>query len=225
MASIRSSTGGPAAGAGARGPSGLGVLQRAVFADRRLRLTYRHSGADADARYTVDPYGLVSKAGTWYLVADLHGEPRLFRADRVGAAEVAEEEPVRRRPGVTLGQAWALLRDRVEHRPLPFPVRCRVRRGSWGLFRRLHGTYLRSGGPPGGGHDGAEGGGEGGGDVGAVGGSGEDGWYQVELAFPAAAAVRTLLPLAADVEILDPPSARAELAAAAAEVVALYARS
>ncbi|MER6301607.1 HTH domain-containing protein, partial [Kitasatospora sp. NPDC001539] len=87
---------GPQPGAGS-GPD-LGELQYAVFADRRLRLCYRHSGTPAPVEYTVDPYGLVSKASVWYLVADLHGEPRLFRADRVLAAETTEEA-VRRREG------------------------------------------------------------------------------------------------------------------------------
>ena len=51
-----------------------------MFSDRRLRLRYRH-GRDRSVRtYTLDPYGLVNKAGVWYLVADHRGQPRLFRA-------------------------------------------------------------------------------------------------------------------------------------------------
>ncbi len=50
----------------------LGELQRAVLADRRLALRYRHSGSAAPSEYTVDPYGLVSKAGVWYLVCLLY---------------------------------------------------------------------------------------------------------------------------------------------------------
>lgn len=76
----------------------LGVLQEAVLAERRLRLRYRHSGTDTPRTYTVDPYGLVSKAGVWYLVADRRAEPQLFRADRVREATLTDA-PVRRRPG------------------------------------------------------------------------------------------------------------------------------
>jgi predicted DNA-binding transcriptional regulator YafY len=62
----------------------LSVLQQAVFADRRLRLRYRH-GRDSKIRsYTLDPYGLVNKAGTWYLVADHRGSPGLFAILKVG---------------------------------------------------------------------------------------------------------------------------------------------
>jgi predicted DNA-binding transcriptional regulator YafY len=96
----------------------LGVLQAAVFTDRRLRLRYRSSGRPeppttgapgggrAASERVVDPYGLVSKAGIWYLVADQDGEPRLFRVSRVVSAEVAGE-PVRRRDGVELADVWA----------------------------------------------------------------------------------------------------------------------
>src|SRR5215469_7688135 len=64
----------------------LAVLQEAVFTDRRLRLRYRHGRNNQVRTYTVDPYGLVSKAGVWYLVSDHRGQPRLFRADRARSA-------------------------------------------------------------------------------------------------------------------------------------------
>lgn len=69
----------------------LGVLQAAVFSGRRVRLGYRRSGQREPAERIVDPYGLVCKAGIWYLVADQRGEPRLFRLSRVASAEAADE--------------------------------------------------------------------------------------------------------------------------------------
>ncbi|MFD8935386.1 helix-turn-helix transcriptional regulator [Streptomyces sp. NPDC059578] len=63
----------------------------------------------------LDPYGLVSKAGAWYLVADRGGRPRLFRTDRISDA-VVTAEPVRRRDGVELARVWEELRREVEHR-------------------------------------------------------------------------------------------------------------
>ncbi|WP_371496897.1 WYL domain-containing protein [Kitasatospora sp. NBC_00374] len=179
-------------------PVELGDLQRAVFADLRLELSYRHSGAAQPSGYTVDPYGLVSKAGVWYLVADLDGAPRLFRADRVRAARVAEE-PVRRRPGQGLPEVWAVLRERVEELPDEVTVVVRVRRRRLDMFTRIHAALLSA--PP----------------------SGEDpDWAEVRLGLRAVPAVRMLLAFGADVEVLDPPEAREELARAAAEVVELY---
>ncbi|MFC9326677.1 helix-turn-helix transcriptional regulator [Kitasatospora sp. NPDC057015] len=177
----------------------LGELQRAVFADRRLRLAYRHSGATGPADYTVDPYGLVSKAGVWYLVADLDGGPRLFRADRVSAAETLDE-PVRRRPGATLGGVWAELREQVERLPVEVPVLVRVHRARLDMFVRIHGALLA--GPP------------------PQAPAGE--WTELRMCFRAVPAVRALLAFGADVEVLSPPEARRELARAAAEAVRLY---
>ncbi|MFI9363572.1 helix-turn-helix transcriptional regulator [Kitasatospora sp. NPDC053057] len=187
--------------AAAGGPD-LGELQYAVFADRRLRLRYRHSGTPAPVEYTVDPYGLVNKAAVWYLVADLHGEPRLFRADRVLTAE-ATGETVRRRGGVALGEVWAALREQVERVPKDVPARVRVRRGRLDMFLRIHGGRLTAP-PP---------------DAGA--GPAEE-WVELAMAFPAAAAVRSLLAFGADVEVLAPQAARRELARAAAEALRLY---
>lgn len=176
----------------------LAELQHAAFTDRRLQLTYRSSDAREPRRHTVDPYGLVSKAGVWYLVADRDGAPRLFRADRVKAAAVTDE-PAHRRPGQNLAIVWALLRERFESLPDGIRVHCRVRAEQLDLFQRLFASQLVT--PP---HP------------------MDDGWALAELAFRELPDVRGLLSLGATVEVLDPPEARAELAAVATELAALY---
>ncbi|MFF5755060.1 helix-turn-helix transcriptional regulator [Streptomyces longwoodensis] len=178
----------------------LDTLQDAVFADRRLRLRYRHSGAREPRTYTVDPYGLVAKAGVWYLVADRRGTPQLFRADRVRSATVLDD-PVRRRPGVELADAWEVVRRQVEERPDALAVTARVRRPRLDMFLRMNAAHLT--GPP------AE-------------DDGASEWVTVRLAFPFVLAVRQLLAFSDQVEVLDPPEARAELRAAAASVTQLY---
>ncbi len=185
----------------------LGVLQAAVFTDRRLRLRYRSSGqrkaseAGTPAERVVDPYGLVCKGGIWYLVADSGGEPRLFRVSRVVAAEV-DEAPVRRRDGVELPGLWEQLRRQVEDRPAEVPVLARVRRDWLDIFGRICAGNL----------------------VGSVADAepaGED-WVQVRLRFGAVPAARTLLSFGANVEVVSPPEVRADLAEQAADVVVLY---
>jgi predicted DNA-binding transcriptional regulator YafY len=105
----------------------LAVLQRAVFADVRLTFRYRH-GRDVQVRsYTVDPYGLVNKAGAWYLIADHRGEPKLFRADRLLSATVLDE-PVRRRPGIELAEVWEKVRSEFESVPAAVHVTVDVQR-------------------------------------------------------------------------------------------------
>ncbi|HYB19051.1 MAG TPA: WYL domain-containing protein [Streptosporangiaceae bacterium] len=214
----------------------LGVLQAAVFTDRRLRLRYRSSGhgepeasrREAErsaAERVVDPYGLVCKAGVWYLVADSDGEPRLFRVSRVASA-VADEAPVRRRDGVELAQLWESLRRQIEDRPAPVPVVARVRREWLDMFCRICAAHLD--GPV----DPAT-------DAGAAmitkaatpetgakgftitdGGDGE--WVMLRLRFAAVPAARTLLSFGGNVEVVSPPKVRADLASVATDIVARY---
>ena len=187
----------------------LGVLQAAVFTDRRLRLRYRSSGhrepeasgqeAERSASVrVVDPYGLVYKAGIWYLVADSGGEPRLFRVSRVASA-VVDEAPARRRDGVSLAGLWASLRREVEDRPAPLEVVVRVRREWLDLFGRMSAAHMAGPLPP---------------------ATGE--WTQVRLRYPGVMAARPLLSFGANVEVLSPASVRADLAAVAVEIADLY---
>ena len=176
----------------------LGVLQAAVFTDRRVRLRYRRSGQRSASVRVVDPYGLVCKAGIWYLVADSGGEPRLFRVSRVVSA-VADEEPVRRRAGVELAEVWASLRREVEDRPAPLEVLVRVRREWLDVFGRICAANLTGLLPL---------------------ATGE--WIELRLRFAAVKATRTLLSFGANVEVISPPEVRAELAAVALEIVDLY---
>ncbi|MFT2019466.1 helix-turn-helix transcriptional regulator [Streptomyces sp. 796.1] len=234
--------------AGPRPTVDLSALETAVFTDRRLRLSYRHSGAARARAYTVDPYGLVAKAGTWYLVADRSGTPRLFRADRIARATVTDD-PVRRRPGVELADAWQALRRGVEERPVAVRVRARVRRPRLDMFVRIVGSLLatrievldpyadRAAAP------------------GAVDANatpttetpatdtpttdtpaaattaeaeaeGESApaeeWVTVEVGYAEVGATRQLLQFGTDVEVLEPSEVRAELAATAAEIAAGY---
>ncbi|MFB8178886.1 helix-turn-helix transcriptional regulator [Streptomyces sp. NPDC055966] len=184
---------------GPRQAADLAALQDAVFSDRRLRLRYRHSGEREPRTYTVDPYGLVAKAGVWYLIADRRGRPQLFRADRVRSARLLDD-PVRRRAGVELADVWEVVRRQVEERDGGIEVTARVRRARLDLFRRMAAAELTA--------------------VPDDDGTGE--WVTVRLRYPVLRAVRQLLAFSDQVEVLDPPEARAELLAGARRVTALY---
>jgi predicted DNA-binding transcriptional regulator YafY len=208
----------PAGWMRAPAPAGrLGVLQAAVFTDRRLRLRYRGSGhgepragreaGRAAGERVVDPYGLVCKAGVWYLVADSAGEPRLFRVSRVVSA-VVDEAPVRRRDGVELAGLWELLRRGVEDRPAPLQVLVRVRREWLDMFGRICAAHLD--GPLGEAPEPS------------LEGAGDSEWAEVRLRFGGVPPARILLSFGANVEVVSPPEVRADLAAVAADVVAQY---
>jgi predicted DNA-binding transcriptional regulator YafY len=177
----------------------LDTLTTAVFTDRRLRLHYRRRDATEPGHYLLDPYGLVVKAGIWYLVADKNGSPRFFRADRVISASVADE-PVRRRPGVELATLWETFRSRIEGATGQYRVRARVRTSRLDMFRGFHSACFVADPVP----------------------EGDGGWTRVELAFPEPGTVRTLLAFGPDVEVTGPDDARRLLARTAADVLRLH---
>lgn len=177
----------------------LDVLQDAVFADRRLRLRYRHSGEPETRTYTVDPYGLVAKAGVWYLVADRRARPRLFRADRIRSATLLTD-PVKRRPGVELADAWEVLRRQVEERPGGLDVTVRVRRDRLDMFLRMNAAYLTE----------------------LPEDDGTDAWVTARLSYGFLRETRQLLAFSDRVEVIEPEEVRAELARAAASVTEMY---
>lgn len=115
----------------------LAALQQAVFTDRRLSLRYRHGRDNRVRTHTLDPYGLVNKAGVWYLVADRHGEPGLYRADRAVSATVLTE-PAQLREGLELAEVWQTLCRRVDEIPAPLAVTARVRDEVLAMFLRVH---------------------------------------------------------------------------------------
>lgn len=178
----------------------LEVLQEASFSSRRLKLRYRH-GRDGSVRsYTLDPYGMVSKAGVWYLAADYRGAPHLFRADRIMAATLLDA-PARLRDGVELADVWEDLRREIEDFPGQFPVTVRVRREILGRFLLLHESDLAEP-PPAEGDD--------------------SGHVVLRLRFRAPGAAQMLLAFGTDVSVLDPPELRERLADVAAAIAASY---
>lgn len=82
----------------------LALLRRAVWDDRRIELSYEDRMRAVTTR-CADPYGLVSKAGVWYLIAKTPDGFRSFRCDRI--REVRElDERYQRDPGFDLDRHW-----------------------------------------------------------------------------------------------------------------------
>ncbi len=59
----------------------LSLLQNAVFQNHRLQVVYEGRGGERTERI-IEPYGLVAKGDTWYLVATREGEFRTYRVSR-----------------------------------------------------------------------------------------------------------------------------------------------
>jgi predicted DNA-binding transcriptional regulator YafY len=62
----------------------LAALAEAVWESRRVAITYQRG--DADVERTLEPLGLVLKAGIWYLVAASEGGVRTYRVSRIVSA-------------------------------------------------------------------------------------------------------------------------------------------
>lgn len=101
----------------------LQALQDAVWHDRRIRLTYGDNTGSSIER-KVDPYGLVTKAGCWYLIGAVEGAVHVYRISRI--EEVAQSGESFDRPGdfdlITFWTEWCNRRRSTRityHEPLP----------------------------------------------------------------------------------------------------------
>jgi predicted DNA-binding transcriptional regulator YafY len=82
----------------------LPALQDAIWAERRVHVTYQPQQGDARERL-VDPLGLVAKGSTWYLVASVDGEERTYRVSRIVDVRMTDEA-FDRPAGFDLAAAW-----------------------------------------------------------------------------------------------------------------------
>lgn len=81
-------------------PAALAPLARAVWRDRRISAVYK------DNPRTLEPYGLVLKAGVWYLAARHRRRFLIFRLHRFGEISLLDEQ-FDRDPGFDLAAFWA----------------------------------------------------------------------------------------------------------------------
>lgn len=68
----------------------LTAVAEAVWQQRVLRIGYRRWKAPTDVTRTVEPLGVVLKAGRWYLVARSDGNVRTYRVGQILAVEPLE---------------------------------------------------------------------------------------------------------------------------------------
>lgn len=115
-------------------------LLTAAREQRRIRLRYRRSGEPRGNWITVDPYGLVNKTNSWYLVADDNEEPRMFNTSRIENHELLADIATLR-PGHDLRSVWADLL--ASFRPAPhIEVHALLRSTRLDLARRILGTRI-----------------------------------------------------------------------------------
>jgi predicted DNA-binding transcriptional regulator YafY len=181
----------------------LPVVQEAVWADRRLRVRYRH-GDGRDAGYLLDPYGLVVKAGVWYLVAAHRRRAQLFRVDRLRTA-TASAAAAERPDDLDLEATWTRLRSAVEAPRQRVQVRVRAPVALAAMVLRISGVQRYDADPD------------------PIPAPDAQGRVELQLGFRQLGAARgALAGFGAAIEVLDPPELRADLLEVAQGLVALY---
>lgn len=183
----------------------LATLARGVWEEKRAEI--RYAKADDVVRRTLDPLGLVIKAGRWYLVAGAGRERslRTYRVSRVTAATLLDE-PATRPDDFDLVDYWTTSAVEFNRSMLHHEVTIRVRAERLPRLRHAFDPLssqlaLESAGEP-----------------------DADGWVGVVVPTESLDyAHDDLLRLGPDVEVLEPVELRQRLAATARALAARYA--
>ncbi|HEY0646901.1 YafY family protein [Phenylobacterium sp.] len=178
----------------------LPELAVAVWSGRRVRLRYDSWARVVDRE--VEPLGVVLKAGVWYLVAGVDGQPRTYRVASILSLEVLEDA-AQPPPEFDLAAYWTRFCDEYEARMQAGEARLKATDSA---LRRLGresqaiALAVRDAGPP-------------------------DAAGRREVTIPietGSEAVATLLRLGDEVEVLDPTELRAAMAEAARKLADIY---
>jgi predicted DNA-binding transcriptional regulator YafY len=175
-------------------------IAEAVWTQTRLRLRYQ--SWNGEVARTVEPLGVVLKAGVWYLIGLVGDQPRTYRVSSILAVE-AEEGGFERPAGFDLAAYWANWAARFEAELYQATARVRISARGCELLRRF-GSPAQTGALAGAEPD-------------------ADGWARFDLPIESVdKAVEDLTPLGAELEVLEPKALRQRMAAAATAMAKLY---
>jgi predicted DNA-binding transcriptional regulator YafY len=181
----------------------LRTIQQAVWQNCKLRLTLRLLFG-TQVEWVVRPYGLVAKAGVWYLVCARNGHVRAHRVSNVLDARLLDEGF--ERPGdFDLAAFWKQWCTSIEENRSYYAVSVRVAPDMLPHLPRLFGERVRAqieqAAPP-----------------------DAQGWTRLTLPFETFEQARQrILGLGRAVEVLEPLALRLSVQDFAAQIVALYA--
>lgn len=178
----------------------LGALHQAVNQDRRIQLTYQLH-FDARATWVVDPYGLVTKAGIWYLVCAREGKIRVYRVSKVLEVK-AQDDHFDRPEDFELADCWKAWCSEAEESRPQYSIKARVSVELLPYLRRYFGDSVD--------------------DSNKQAGS-QEGWITTNLHFETFESARNrILGYGRAVEVLEPKALRLSIIDFALQVVDLY---
>jgi predicted DNA-binding transcriptional regulator YafY len=184
-------------------PELLPELERAVIERRQIDLGYRDRTQQLSQR-TVHPLGLVSKGNVWYLLAHTDAGSRTFRVSRIRSA-VVTDLPAVRPDGFDLASAWQAVAASIGELRTQVLATIRIHpHHVWGL-RHQFGEDLSltefAGSEP----------------------DSPDDRLEVIVGGPSAMVIaQHLAGWGAEIEVIEPPEVRAELARITRELLSLY---
>ncbi|MEU9393532.1 YafY family protein [Streptomyces sp. NPDC048324] len=187
-----------------KAPALLPAVADAVWDDRRITARYR--GRDTEVERTLEPYGLVLKAGVWYLCARVaeRGTYRVYRIDRLTAVDGGEER-FERDEDFDLPAFWDERAEQFARSILRDEVVVRLSEaGARALPHAVDPAAAREA-------------------LAAAGSPGPDGWVTLTLPVESEEVAHAQLAgLGPEVEVLAPPRLRERFASDAARLAALY---
>lgn len=194
-----------------RTPPLLAPLARAVWDDRPVTVRYRRraDGGGDEVERALEPYGLVLKAGVWYLAARADGGPhRVYRVDRFTAVDAdPAADPFPRDEAFDLAGFWDRHSAEFARSLLRTTVVLRLTPAGAELLPRL--TDPAAAGEA----------------LAAADGPDRRGRVTVRLAVESAEVAYTqLTPAGPELEVLEPAGLRERFAEAARRTARLYAR-
>ncbi|MFF4013782.1 helix-turn-helix transcriptional regulator [Streptomyces sp. NPDC001843] len=185
-------------------PALLPVIAEAVWDDRRVTARYRRDGTEVER--ALEPYGLVLKAGVWYLCARIPeaGAFRTYRMDRFTAAEPSQTR-FDRDEEFDLPGHWAEQAERFARSILRAEVTVRLSaEGMRRLPYAVDPVSVRDATP-------------------VAGAADDDGWVTLTLRVESEEVAHTqLTALGPEVQVLAPQALRARFALDARRLAALY---
>jgi predicted DNA-binding transcriptional regulator YafY len=186
----------------------LQPIAEAVWADRRLRMSYQRGSDDGPiVERTVDPLGVVLKGGIWYMVATADGSLRTYRVSRIRDLEMLDEK-FERPAEFELAEYWEQSVAAYEESIMPsLEVTLKVRPVSlWRLEQEIGAGPVRQA-------------------TAEAGQADEKGWLTLHLRMEDVdRAESQILALGCDAEVLEPLQLRTRIGATAAQLETTYGR-
>jgi predicted DNA-binding transcriptional regulator YafY len=180
----------------------LQKVQEALWQERKLEILY-HLPQPLDVRHLVSPYGLVVKAGRWYLVCERNGSVFVYRLSELLDVQLSQEK-FTRPEDFDLAGFWSEWCQRYEGFLTMFNVTLEVASGVIPLLPKAFGSQVE-------------------GQLSEAKPADADGWLRIEVTFESFEAAREkILGFGGGVRVLAPQALRLSVRDYAAQIVKLY---